>query len=85
MILSDGACREMQKITTRGRRLEVGLGWFRRGTRPRSDFVEPLGGGAGFWNCMRIYPARGLGVVVMGNATSYDHSSIVGAGVEAVR
>ena len=84
-ILSEDACREMQTIKTSGRRLEVGLGWFRRGTQPRPGFVEHLGGGAGFWNCMRIYPARGLGCVVMGNATSYDHGSILQAGVEAVR
>ena len=35
-----------------------------------------LGGGAGFWNCMRVYPDDGLGVVIMGNATSYDHNTI---------
>jgi CubicO group peptidase (beta-lactamase class C family) len=82
-ILSEQRCREMQTIITRGRRLEVGLGWFRRGAPPDADFVEHLGGGAGFWNCMRIYPARGLGVVTMGNATSYDHDAVVRAGVEA--
>ena len=28
---------------------------------------------------MRIYPAESLGVVVMGNTTSYDHNSILDA------
>jgi CubicO group peptidase (beta-lactamase class C family) len=80
-ILSEERCREMQQIISHGRRIEVGLGWFRRGTRPDGDFVEHLGGGAGFWTCMRIYPARGIGVVVMGNATSYDHDTIVRSAV----
>jgi CubicO group peptidase (beta-lactamase class C family) len=83
-ILSEERCREMQTIVTHGRRLQVGLGWFRRGAAPDADFVEHLGGGAGFWNCMRIYPARGVGVVIMGNATSYDHDAVVRAGVDTV-
>jgi hypothetical protein len=41
--------------------------------------VEHLGGGAGFWNVMRIYPEASLGVVVMGNTTSYDHESVCDA------
>ncbi len=28
---------------------------------------------------MRIYPEESLGVVVMGNTTSYDHNSILDA------
>ena len=35
------------------RSLQVGFGWFRRGKRPDTRYVEHLGGGAGFWNCMR--------------------------------
>jgi hypothetical protein len=55
------------------------LGWFRsREAREcRLDFAEHLGGGAGFWNVMRIYPEESLGVVMMGNTTSYDHESIL--------
>jgi len=82
-ILSEAWCREMQQIVSRGRRLEVGLGWFRRGADTGADFVEHLGGGAGFWNCMRIYPSRGVGVIVMGNATSYDHDAIARAAIES--
>jgi CubicO group peptidase (beta-lactamase class C family) len=84
-ILSDPQCREMQRIISHGRRLEVGLGWFRRGARSQADFVEHLGGGAGFWNCLRIYPERGLGVVLMGNATAYDHDTICRAALHAIR
>jgi hypothetical protein len=34
--------------------------------------VEHLGGGAGFYNVIRIYPTRGVGIAVMGNTTKYD-------------
>lgn len=64
----------MRQVNARGRRFDLGLGWFvpakRRGEHP--PFVEHLGGGAGFFNVMRLYPTMGIGVVVMGNATSYD-------------
>jgi hypothetical protein len=43
------------------------------------SFVEHLGGEAGFWNVMRVYPEASLGVLVMGNTTSYDHDSILDA------
>jgi hypothetical protein len=39
-------------------------------------FVEHLGGGAGFFNVMRLYPSLGLGAVVMGNATRYDVDAV---------
>jgi hypothetical protein len=38
--------------------------------------VEHLGGGAGFYNLIRIYPSRGVGVAVMGNATSYHIDAV---------
>jgi hypothetical protein len=69
----------MRRSIASGRKLQVGLGWFRRGRRPDPRFVEHLGGGAGFWSCMRIYPDHGFGVVIMGNATAYDHHAIVEA------
>jgi CubicO group peptidase (beta-lactamase class C family) len=71
----------MQWIIPRGGKRDFGLGWFRsHETREqRPTFVEHLGGGAGFWNVMRIYPEESLGVVVMGNITSYDHESICDA------
>jgi CubicO group peptidase (beta-lactamase class C family) len=78
-VLSADAARSMRTIVVRGRHLEVGLGWFRRGKVDSRDFVEHLGGGAGFWNCLRVYPGAGAGAVVMGNATSYDHDAIIEA------
>jgi len=35
--------------------------------------VEHYGGGAGYWNVLRLYPERGVGVVAMANTTrAYD-------------
>lgn len=47
-----------------------GLGWFRRPSNPSGNYVEHFGAGAGFWNVMRIYPDRGLGIAVMANSTT---------------
>ena len=84
-LLSAGSVAEMRRVTPRGGRRDFGLGWFRPreagGRRPA--FVEHLGGGAGFWNVMRIYPEESLGVVLMGNTTSYDHGSVCDAVVGA--
>jgi len=65
----------MQQTTARGRKLDVGLGWFRRQRDPHdgSRYWEHLGGGGGFFSAMRIYPDRRLGLVAMGNDTSWDH------------
>ena len=77
-ILSPGAAAGMRRITTPGRRYDLGLGWFRpagaRGADP--PFVEHLGGGAGFFNVIRIYPTREVGIAVMGNATRYDIDAV---------
>ena len=80
-LLSAEAIGAMQRITATGPKLEVGLGWFReRSDRvPGPRYLEHLGGGAGFWNDMRIYPDQQLGVAVMGNATSYDHRRLLAA------
>jgi CubicO group peptidase (beta-lactamase class C family) len=78
-ILSPDSVAMMQEISARGGKLDVGLGWYRQ--HPDSDgkrtFLEHLGGGAGFFNDMRIYPAESLGVVVMGNSTKYDIERII--------
>ena len=42
----------------------------------RSPFVEHLGGGAGFFNLIRIYPAQAVGIVIMGSATNYPIDAI---------
>jgi CubicO group peptidase (beta-lactamase class C family) len=39
-------------------------------------FVEHLGGGAGFFNVIRMYPTREVGIAVMGNATRYDIDAV---------
>jgi CubicO group peptidase (beta-lactamase class C family) len=64
---------EMRHITVPGKRYDLGLGWFRPASQRDADppFVEHLGGGAGFFNLIRIYPAQAVGIVIMGNATKY--------------
>ena len=67
-LLTPASVMAMQQIQASGQKLDVGFGWFRRGAdRAQADHLEHLGGGGGFWNMMRIYPARGLGVLTMGN------------------
>ena len=70
-LLEPDSVREMREIRVQGKRYELGLGWFRQAKHRDADppYVEHLGGGAGFWNVMRVYPTRGIGVAVMGNAT----------------
>jgi CubicO group peptidase (beta-lactamase class C family) len=74
-VLSPEATAQMQRITPRGGRYDFGLGWFR--PRGRRGFVEHLGGGSGFFTVLRLYPDQGLGIVLMGNTTRYDHESII--------
>ena len=80
-LLSEESVTEMRRIVPIGGKRDFGLGWFRsREARDRRPaFVEHLGGGAGFWNVMRIYADESLGVVMMGNTTSYDHESVLDA------
>jgi hypothetical protein len=68
----------MREVRLRGRRYDLGLGWLRprRAREAQPSYVEHLGGGAGYWNDMRIYPGLLVGVVMMGNSTRYDHQAI---------
>jgi CubicO group peptidase (beta-lactamase class C family) len=77
-ILPAESAAAMRRITTSGRRYDLGLGWFRPASQRNADppFVEHLGGGAGFFNLIRIYPAQAVGIAVMGNATGYDIDAI---------
>jgi CubicO group peptidase (beta-lactamase class C family) len=86
-VLSEQGVKAMQQTTARGRKLDVGLGWFRRHSDPRdsANYWEHLGGGGGFFNTMRIYPELKLGLVAMGNATNWDHLTIVGAAIQPTR
>jgi hypothetical protein len=43
-----------------------------------AGYVEHLGGGAGFFDVLRTYPERAIGVVAMGNATKYDVKRVAG-------
>jgi len=74
-VLSEQATIAMQQTTARGRKLDVGLGWFHRHSDPPSAarYWEHLGGGGGFFNMMRTYPELKLGLIAMGNATNWDH------------
>lgn len=77
-VLSSETAQRMRRIAVRGRRIDLGLWWFRPAAH-RADhppFVQHLGGGAGFLNLLRIYPTRGVGIAVMGNATSFDIDAI---------
>jgi len=84
-VLSKDAVVAMQQTTAHGRKLDVGLGWFRRHRDPPngSRYWEHLGGGGGFFNTMRIYPERRLGLVAMGNATSWDHLKLLRAATQS--
>jgi CubicO group peptidase (beta-lactamase class C family) len=77
-ILAAESAAAMRRITTNGRRFDLGLGWFRPAGQRHADppFVEHLGGGAGFFNLIRIYPAQAVGIAIMGNATKYDINAI---------
>lgn len=77
-VIAAEAAAEMRTITIRGRRFDLGLGWFLPADQRNADppFVEHLGGGAGFFNVMRAYPSLGVGAVVMGNATKYDVGAV---------
>lgn len=68
-VLTAAGAREMRRVDLPGRPFDHGIGWFRRPTGDSEPWVEHFGAGAGFWNVMRLYPDRGLGVVVMSNGT----------------
>ena len=77
-LLAPDTARRMRDIVVPGRRFDLGLGWFRPANHRHDDppFVEHLGGGAGFFNLIRTYPTRSIGIAVMGNATKYDIDSV---------
>jgi CubicO group peptidase (beta-lactamase class C family) len=83
-ILPSESAREMRRIDMKGKRYDLGLGWFKPAKQRDSvpDFVEHLGGGAGFFNCMRMYPTEGVGAVVIGNATKYDVDAVAALALE---
>lgn len=57
--------------TAKGTPIAMTLGWH-IGRLSGDQFFYKEGGGGGFHNMMRIYPARGIATVVMSNATGFD-------------
>ena len=77
-VLDPRTARSMRIIAHPGKPFDHGTGWFRRPTQSPESWVEHYGSGAGFWNVMRLYPDRGLGVVIMSNSTtSYDFEPVL--------
>lgn len=60
-----------QQHTVRGTAIPMTLGWH-MGKLGRVPFYFKEGGGGGFHCEMRIYPAPGVGTVVMTNATAFN-------------
>ena len=52
-----------------------GLGWFVE-DRLGSRLIEHIGGGLGFATIMRLYPASGLGIVILSNGTDLDRDGL---------
>jgi len=76
-VLNPRTARSMRSIAYPGKPFDHGTGWFRRPTKSPGSWVEHLGTGVGFWNIMRLYPDRGLGVVIMSNSTTtYDFGPV---------
>jgi CubicO group peptidase (beta-lactamase class C family) len=77
-IVTAESAAAMRQITVTGKRFDLGLGWFRPASQRHADppFVEHLGGGAGFFNLIRIYPAQAVGIAIMGNVTNYPIDTI---------
>src|SRR5215218_7179106 len=76
-VLNPQTARSMRRIDHRGKPFDHGTGWFRRPTKSPESWVEHFGAGAGFWNVMRVYPDRGLGIVIMSNSTTtYDFEPV---------
>ncbi|HXJ31363.1 MAG TPA: serine hydrolase domain-containing protein, partial [Gemmatimonadales bacterium] len=70
----DASGRELfytQQQTSRGKPIPMTLGWH-VGRLGRVPFFFKEGGGGGFHCEMRIYPAPGVGTVVMTNATAFN-------------
>ncbi|MCP4537380.1 MAG: serine hydrolase [Chloroflexi bacterium] len=53
-----------------------GLGWLVHTNEQGQRWLSHGGGGPGFGTDMRLYPDESLGIVVIGNDTTYDKSAI---------
>ena len=68
-VLRPETARSMRAVIHPGKPFDHGIGWFRRPTSSPERWVEHFGSGVGYWNVMRLYPDRGLGVAIMSNGT----------------
>jgi CubicO group peptidase (beta-lactamase class C family) len=70
-VLSATAALQMRQFVARGRTFDHAVGWFRdRAHGPAGQWYwEHYGTGAGYWNVARVYPDRGVGIVIMTNST----------------
>jgi CubicO group peptidase (beta-lactamase class C family) len=85
-VLDERSARAMRVLDQHGKPFDHGIGWFRRPAGGAGDWVEHFGAGAGFWNVMRLYPERGIGVVLMTNSTtSYDFDPVLELATELYR
>lgn len=86
-ILSESSATLMREIATPGKPFDLGLGWFRpvKARNASPAFIQHRGDGGAFANDMRIYPGANLGIVMMGNATSYDRDAVARILVERFR
>jgi CubicO group peptidase (beta-lactamase class C family) len=84
-LLSEAAAREMREINVPGKRYDLGLGWMRPAAQREAHppFVQHLGGGGGFYNVIRLYPTREVGIAVMGNTTKYDIDRVAALALSA--
>ena len=64
--------------TRPARSIPMTLGWH-VGSMAGSRFFYKEGGGGGFHSMMRLYPERGIGTVVIANATGFDAGACLDA------
>ena len=67
-----------RQTTTAGRPVPMTLGWHIRDTRNGLTYFKE-GGGGGFHCLMSLYPSRGVGSVLMTNATGFNVTTAVEA------
>jgi hypothetical protein len=80
-ILAKDTSQLMQTMVARGQagiasKVGIGLGW-KFGQTGEEIFINHEGGGAGFTSETRIYPARGIGLVIAMNRMSMPQTSMV--------
>jgi CubicO group peptidase (beta-lactamase class C family) len=84
-ILSPEAVALMQEmqLSTTGKALGYGLTW-RVFDEAEHPFVEHDGGGVGLWAKMRLYPAEGLAIMLMSNASGWNRDNVADAAANVV-